>query len=99
MSTCSISPLVPHASKISVLSTLTLFFFDSILVSFRVETQMMLFVVSRSYKSFVCVHVCVCMYAHVRTHAHGCQKGASEALEVKLQAIVSHSTWVLGIKF
>lgn len=48
----------------------------------------------------------VCMFVflwgecvHVHLGAHGGQKRVSDSLELELQAILSHLTWVLGIKF
>ena len=40
-----------------------------------------------------CVCVCVCLLS-----THGSQKRALDSMEMKLQATVSHSTWMLAIE-
>lgn len=44
---------------------------------------------------FLCICLCVCMYTCVCTAPRG-QNRVLNALELELQAVVNHLTWVLG---
>lgn len=41
-------------------------------------------------------HVSVCMYVHVQVVTCKGQKWPSDSLEMELQMLVSHTSWVLG---
>lgn len=38
----------------------------------------------------------MCESVHVSTDSHGSQKQVSDPLELELQVVVRHATWVLG---
>lgn len=40
----------------------------------------------------------MCESVHVSTDSHGSQKQVLDPLELELQVVVSHCTWVLGIE-
>ena len=46
--------------------------------------------------NYMYLYVSVCEYAHVDAGTQGGKKKASDPLELKLQAVVSHLMWVLG---
>lgn len=44
------------------------------------------------------VYVCVYVFVHMITGAHGCQKRTLAPLELEIKAAVSTLPWVLGTK-
>lgn len=46
----------------------------------------------------MCICVSVCRYVHLSAFVHRAQERVPDPLELKLQVIVSHPTWMQGTK-